>query len=94
MKKVIVGILVLQCLIFANADKLYKPCIACHGANGENVANGVSGIIKDMSKEDFIAALRGYKDGTYGGKLKALMKGQVMRLSEDDFKDLAEKIVK
>ncbi|NLC27936.1 MAG: cytochrome C, partial [Campylobacteraceae bacterium] len=66
----------------------------CHGVEGENVANGISAVIKDMNKEDFIAALKGYKDGTYGGKLKGLMKGQVMRLSENDFQSLAEKIVK
>jgi cytochrome c553 len=47
-----------------------------------------------MTKEDFVAALKGYKDGSYGGKLKGLMKGQVMRLSEDDMQALADKIVK
>jgi cytochrome c553 len=94
MKKALLGLLVAQGLVFANVDALYKPCSGCHGLEGEKVANGLSKIIKDMTKEDFVAALKGYKDGSYGGKLKGLMKGQVMRLSEDDMQALADKIVK
>jgi len=30
-----------------------------------------------MSKEEIVTALKGYKDGSYGGAMKALMKGQV-----------------
>ena len=94
MKKALLGLLIAQGLVFANADALYKPCSGCHGLEGEKVANGLSKIIKDMTKEDFVAALKGYKDGSYGGKLKGLMKGQVMRLSEGDMQALADKIVK
>jgi len=94
MKKTLLGLLVIQGLVFANADALYKPCSGCHGLEGEKVANGISKVIKDLSKDEFVAALKGYKDGTYGGKLKGLMKGQVMRLSEDDMKALADKIAK
>jgi cytochrome c553 len=90
----IVALLLAQGVLFANADALYKPCSGCHGMEGEKVANGVSKIIKDMSKEEFVNSLKGYKDGTYGGKLKGLMKGQVMRLSEEDMQALADKIVK
>lgn len=90
MKRLIFGLLVAQGLLFSS--DLYKPCIGCHGANGETVANGVSKVIKNMSKEEFIAALKGYKDGSYGGKLKGLMKGQVTRLSEQDMESLADKI--
>jgi len=94
MKKALLGLLAAQGLVFANADALYKPCSGCHGLEGEKVANGLSKIIKDMAKEDFVSSLKGYKDGSYGGKLKGLMKGQVMRLSEDDMQALADKIVK
>ncbi|MBN2963554.1 c-type cytochrome [Sulfurospirillum sp. T05] len=90
----IVLAVLLQGMLFANADALYKPCAGCHGLEGEKVANGVSKIINQMSKEDFISAMEGYKDGSYGGNLKALMRGQVMRLSKEDIEALATKIVK
>lgn len=93
MKAWIVLAVFLQGILFANADALYKPCAGCHGLEGEKVANGVSKIINQMSKEDFIASMEGYKDGSYGGKLKALMRGQVMRLSKEDIEALADKIV-
>ena len=56
--------------------------VACHGANGEKVVLGKSKIIKDMTKEDFVASLKGYQDGTYGGAQKALMVGQVKGMDE------------
>lgn len=73
---------------------LYKKCIACHGAQGEKVALGKSKIIKDMSKEDFIASMKGYQDGTYGGPMKTVMLGQVKNLSDADIQKLADYIVK
>jgi cytochrome c553 len=51
-------------------------------------------IIKDMSKKDFVAALQGYKDGSYGGAMKGVMKGQVTKLSQADMEALADHIVK
>ena len=36
----------------------------------KKVALGKSKIIKDMTKEDFIASMKGYQDGTYGGAKK------------------------
>ncbi|MFA7084858.1 MAG: c-type cytochrome [Arcobacteraceae bacterium] len=90
MKKILLSIFVLASLSFADVYKL--KCASCHGATGEKVALGKSKIIKDMSKADFIAAMNGYKDGTYGGPMKGLMKGQVNALTEDDIKALAEQI--
>lgn len=78
----------------ANANPLYSKCIACHGAQGEKVALGKSHIIKDMSKVDFIAALKGYKDGSYGREQKALMKAQVATLSDAQIEELASFITK
>ena len=54
-----------------------SACVACHGANFEKVAMGVSKVVKDMTKDEIIASLKGYQDGSYGGNMKALMKGQV-----------------
>lgn len=76
------------------AEDLYKKCIACHGAQGEKVALGKSKIIKDMSKEDFIASMKGYQDGSYGGPMKAMMTGQVKNLTDADIEALADYIIK
>ena len=91
MKKVLLLTSVLACIAFANR---YQKCIGCHGANGEKVALGKSKIMKDMTKQEIIDSLKGYKDGSYGGAMKALMKGQVATLSDTDIQTIAEKIGK
>jgi cytochrome c553 len=78
----------------SNAAALYAPCAGCHGKDGSMKALNASKIIKDMTKEDFVASLKGYKDGTYGGAMKGVMTGQVAKLSEDDMKALADLIIK
>lgn len=92
MKKIVLASTILAATFaFANP---YAKCVACHGANGEKVALGKSKIIKDMSKEDFVASLKGYQDGTYGGPMKAMMVGQVKGMSEDTMNEIADMIVK
>ncbi len=92
MKKLVVAAsLLTACVAFANP---YAKCVGCHGANGEKAAMGKSKIIKDMSKADFIAAMKGYKDGSYGGPMKGLMKGQVSSLSDADIEAIANQIAK
>lgn len=80
--------------INAQAIPLYTKCVACHGAAGEKAALNKSLIIKDMSKADFISAVKGYKDGSYGKDQKALMKAQVTALSEAQIEEIASFIVK
>lgn len=86
MKKVLIAAtVVLGLMSNASAEDgaaLYKKCAACHGAAGEKSALGKSKIIKDMSSADIINALKGYKDGSYGGASKGLMKGQVAALND------------
>lgn len=96
MKKIfLLSSMILGISLSADVSTLYKPCSGCHGLKGEKIAMvNKSKIINKMSKEDFIASMKGYKAGTYGGPLKGLMKGQVMRLSDQDIKDLADYIVK
>ena len=69
-------------------------CAACHGKDFEKKAMNVSKIVKDLTKADIEKALTGYKDGSYGGAMKGVMKGQVAALSADDIKAMAEKIGK
>ena len=93
MKKVLVFLAVLGLSTAAMADA-YAKCAGCHGANGEKKALGKSKVISDMSKADIVAALKGYKDGSYGGPMKGLMKGQVASLSDADMTAIAEKVGK
>ena len=78
--------------LLADANKLYKACARCHGAAGEKVALGKSKVIADMSEADLNTAMNGYKDGTYGGPMKGLMKGQVGRLSTEEIAELSKHI--
>lgn len=80
--------------ISAQATPLYTKCVACHGAAGEKAALNKSLIIKDMSKADFITAMKGYKDGSYGKDQKALMKAQVAPLSDAQIEEIASFITK
>ncbi len=94
MKKVIIAGLMLAVTASVASADAYTKCAGCHGAAGEKKALNKSKIIKDMSKADIVASLKGYKDGTYGGPMKGLMKGQVASLSDADFQAIAEKIGK
>ncbi len=79
-------------LLAADGAALFQKCAACHGVNGDKKALGKSKIIKDFSKDELISAMRGYQDGSYGGAMKALMKGQVATLKSEDIEALAEYI--
>ena len=92
MKKIIITTSLLAATVaFANP---YAKCATCHGANGEKAALGKSKIIKDMSKADFVAAMKGYQDGTYGGAQKGLMVGQVKDMPEATMNEIADLIIK
>ena len=69
-------------------------CISCHGELFEKSARGYSRIVNQMSKEDIIASMNGYKNGTYGGNMKALMAGQATKLSTEEIEAFAELIGK
>ena len=71
-----------------------KQCAGCHGANGEKAALGKSEVIKGWDKQKVIDALNGYKDGSYGGTMKGVMKGQVATKSDAEIEALADLISK
>ncbi len=93
MKKIVIAAsLLTACVAFANP---YAKCASCHGANGEIAAvGGKSKIIKDMTKADFVASLKGYQDGTYGGATKGLMTAQVKGMDEATMNAIADLIIK
>jgi cytochrome c len=90
--KVLLGLAVVGSLTVAAADgaSLYNKCAACHGASGEKKALGKSAVIKGWKAQKTVAALKGYKSGTYGGTMKALMKGQVASLDDKQIESLAK----
>jgi cytochrome c553 len=73
-------------LMAADGAALYKKCAGCHGVKAEKKALGKSKVIAGWSAAQTEKALKGYKDGTYGGPMKGLMKGQVASYSDADIK--------
>lgn len=94
MKKIIATVaLVATTSLFANGgDVLFKKCAGCHGVKAEKKALGKSKIVANMSKDEIVKALKGYKAGTYGGVMKGVMRGQVANLEEKDIVALAQYI--
>jgi len=90
-KVIAAGSLLASTMVFAGGT---AACVGCHGQNFEKSAMGKSKIVKDMSKEDIVKALKGYKDGSYGGAMKGLMKGQVASLDDAAIEALAAEIKK
>lgn len=64
-------------------------CTGCHGQHFEKIAMGKSKIVKDMSLEEIAAALKGYKNGTYGDTMKALMVSQVENLKDSEIEAMS-----
>lgn len=61
-----------------------KKCASCHGINAKKRALNTSKVINTLKKEEITKALFGYKNGSYGGKIKGLKQGLLKSLNEDD----------
>lgn len=96
MKKILIfaAMLCVSSLLANEGESLYKTCATCHGAKGDKAALNKSQIIAGWSVENTIAALTGYKNGTYGGPLKGTMAGQVKNLDDAKIAALAQYISK
>ena len=88
------GVVAVVNLSAASGENLFNKCKACHGANAQKKALGKSEVIKGWESQKIQDALNGYKNGTYGGAMKGIMKGQVMSLKDEDIKALADYISK
>lgn len=75
-----------------NPQELYQKCISCHGVNGNKSALGVTEAISKLDEKTIKDRLKGYKNDTYGGVMKNLMKPQVSNLSEKQIEILAKYI--
>lgn len=73
----------------ADGATLYKKCMVCHGKDGSKMAPGATVLINSLSEQEIVKALKGYQDGTFGGKAKGQMKIQTKNLTDDDIKALA-----
>ena len=94
MKKIVLLLTTLFAVTLMASDgaDLYKKCAGCHGVKAEKKALGKSHVIAKMSEKEIVAALKGYKDGTYGGAMKGIMKGQVAPYSDEDIQKVAKHI--
>ena len=72
--------------------KIFVKCSSCHGKSAEKKALGKSHVIRGWAQSKIVDALHGYKAGTYGGAMKAVMKGQASSLSDADINAVAKYI--
>jgi cytochrome c553 len=71
--------------------KIYNlACASCHGAKGEVAASSSSAKLSDMSREDFIDAIKGYRVGDYGGSLKYSMIPYAQNLTAQDMDNILD----
>ena len=84
MKKIVLGTLVLGVAAFAAVN--LGACKGYHGADFSKKALRKSQVVSQMTKQEVSDAMVGYKNGTYGGAMKGLMKGQVAKYSEADLR--------
>lgn len=92
--KIVIKSLALVSLLMPTLYANTAACKGCHGAEFEKAAMNVSKVVKDMSKEDIVAALKGYKDGSYGGSMKSMMTSQVANLDDAAIETMAAEIKK
>lgn len=93
MKKIVlITALIVSFSSSAMANELFKTCIACHGQKAQKHAMGKSKIINLLSAKEIKDALLGYKNGNYGGAMKAVMRGQALRLKPQDIEALSHYI--
>ena len=95
MNKIILSIAVMLTLAMnVNAtDVNTKGCVSCHGLSFEKSALNKSKIVADMNATSIEKSLVGYKVGTYGGSMKALMKGQVAKYSDEELAQMTKIIL-
>jgi cytochrome c553 len=77
-----------------DATALFVTCGSCHGQKAEKAALGKSQVIAGWDKQRIVDALKGYKNGTYGGVMKNIMTGQVNNKTDAEIDALADLISK
>jgi len=76
-----------------SGSRLYvHKCASCHGKDAKKSALNASVSIAGWDTKKTQDALNGYKNGTFGGKMKAIMEGQSKPLSDEEIKLISEYI--
>jgi cytochrome c553 len=78
--------------LFASGADVYKACQGCHGAKAEKIALGKSKVLASLSEAEVVSNMKGYKNGTFGGQMKAIMVPQAKKLSDADIEAVAAHI--
>lgn len=89
---VVIALTVLASTLFAEVN--IAKCYGCHGTSFEKVALNKSLIVQDMNSTAIYDSLKGYKDGTYGGPMKGIMKAQVQMYTDKQIQEITTKITK
>lgn len=79
----------------ADAQVLYKKCVACHGKDGKTVAPGSVGnvLIASLNKDQVIETLKGFRAQTLSkGGNSVIMYMQTKNLTDEDIEALADYI--
>ena len=94
MKKltILVATLFATVVMAQDGKALYTKCVACHGVKAEKKALNKGQIIQGWDKAKLVASMKGYKDGSYGGAMKGLMKGQLATYDDAKIEAVAEYI--
>ena len=92
MKKIVLSTIFAAATAASLSAASLAACAGCHGADFSKAALGKSQVVKGWDAAKVETALKGYKDGSYGGAMKAVMTGQVKALSDADIADLAKQI--
>jgi cytochrome c-type protein NapB len=94
MKKILSTLLmgVVCSVSVASASVNSKACAGCHGADWSKKALGKSLKVSEMTHSEIAAALNGYKDGSYGGVMRGLMKGQIAKYSTDEITEFSKSV--
>jgi len=80
-------------VVTLSGSELYmQKCASCHGKYGEKVALATSQVIAAWPTQKSVDALNGYKEGSYGAKLKGIMKAQVNSLDDAQIQAVSEYI--
>jgi len=93
-KKTVEEVKVEPVVATVDGAKLFTACSSCHGAKAEKKALGKSQVIAGWDSAKIVNALKGYKEGAYGGAMKGIMKGQALKLNDAEMKALADYISK
>ena len=93
MKKIVLTAIFAAATAASLSAASIAACASCNGANFDKPALGKSEIVKGWDEAKIIASLNGYKAGTLNNHgMGAVMKGQVVKLSDADIADIAKQI--